>query len=62
MNNCHLLFCAHRRALKRLGLRPGNLGWVVTDNAYLSKTDKGILETTRHGPRSYEHRLLDTGE
>ena len=62
MTNQQLLYLAHRRALKRLGLSPGNLGWVVTDNAYLSKTDKGILETTRHGPRTYKQRLLNTGE
>ena len=57
MNNFALLFAAHCRALKRLGLTAGNLGWVVTDNAYLSKTNQGVLETTRHGPRRYSHRI-----
>ena len=58
MNHQKLLYLAHRRALKRLGLRPGNLGWVVDNNAYLSKTSGGVLQTTRHGPRSYEHKLI----
>ena len=62
MTNQQLLYLAHLRAAKRRNLIIGNLGWVVTDNAYLSKTDKGILETTRHGPRTYKHRLLNTGE
>jgi hypothetical protein len=62
MTNQQLLYLAHRRALKRLGLSPGNLGWVVDHKNYLSKTSGGVLQTTRHGPRTYEHRLLDTGE
>lgn len=56
-----LLRAAHLRAIKRLGLRAGNIGWVTTDDAFLSKTDGGLLETTRHGPRRYSH-VLDQWE
>lgn len=50
---------AHQRQLIRKGAFPGNLGWVVLDDTYLSKTDRGILETRRiAGPR-YRHTWTD---
>ena len=50
-----LLFAAHLRAAKRLGLQFGNLGWVVTETAYLSKTSGGVLETRRLAKGKYTH-------
>jgi hypothetical protein len=53
-----LLRAAHLRAIKRLGLRAGNIGWVTTDDAFLSKTSGGILQTVRLGHRRYEHTIV----
>ena len=58
MTNQQLLYLAHLRAAKRMNLTIGNLGWVVDHKAYLSKTSGGILQTTRHGPRAYEHKVI----
>jgi hypothetical protein len=54
-----LLFRAHERQILRKGAMPGNLGWVVADRAYVSKTDKGRLKTTfvQHGV--YNHTWYD---
>ena len=53
-----LLFQAHIRALKRLRLKAGNLGWVASDNVYLSKTNGGILQSVRIAERRYKHEIL----
>ena len=50
-----LLFAAHLRAAKRVGLEFGNLGWVVTETAYLSKTNAGVFETRRVCKGKYVH-------
>jgi len=50
------LIAAHDRQLVRKGAFPGNHGWVVTETAYLSKTDKGCLETIRIAPGKYQHK------
>jgi len=53
------LFAAHERQIIRKGARPGNLGWVVTEKSYLSKTNKGILDTTRQPNGRYRHVWLN---
>src|SRR5215831_6292194 len=52
------LLQAHLRELKRAGVSMVNinLGWVVDEDGYMSKTDKGYCETLRLGYRRYEHR------
>lgn len=55
----NLLFQAHMRALKKLNRTPGNLGWVTTHDAYLSKLiGGGILETRRIKSRKYANQIL----
>lgn len=54
-----LLAAAHIRKLATMDVLPRvNVGWCVTEDSYLSKTGKGILQTTRLGPRKYEHKIL----
>lgn len=56
MKSLHrLLFEAHCRQLISSGAFAGNMGWVVTDDCYISKTNRGYLETRRIGPRHYTH-------
>jgi hypothetical protein len=43
--NDSYLYKAHERAAKRAGAVIGNFGWVTSDDAILSKTSKGKLET-----------------
>lgn len=52
-----LLFAAHLRAIERFGAKAGNLAWVWTDSAVLSKTNKGLIETTRLAKYRYSHTL-----
>jgi hypothetical protein len=52
-----LLVAAHVRAANRMEAIIQNMGWVATDNDYLSKTNKGILKTTRLRSGKYVHRM-----
>lgn len=54
-----LLREAHFRHLISLNAFKGaNLGWVVDDEAYLSKTSAGIIKTKRLGHRKYAHSVV----
>jgi len=53
---------AHMRKLVHENIWPTNninLGWVVTESAFVSKTTKGILETKRLARGKYSHSWLE---
>lgn len=56
-----LLIAAHVRAANRMEAVIYNMGWVATDSDYLSKTDKGILRTTRLRSGKYSHCIEEAG-
>lgn len=47
---------AHKREAKRHDAEFYNYGWGVTDIGIVSKTDKGILETTLNQDGSITHQ------
>jgi hypothetical protein len=56
----HLLRAAHFRELakRKIDTAKCNLGWSVSERAYLSKTPAGIIQTTRLETGKYSHKVV----
>lgn len=56
MDEHSLLRAAHERRANKDHVTLWNHGWVATDTVWLSKTERGILETRRVAPGKYTHK------
>jgi hypothetical protein len=64
MRNYDYLLKAHQRAADKIGAVIGNFGWVTSDDAIISKTNKGKLMThyPEHKGDRYIHEWYDLPE